>query len=155
MGEFLKDNLPDPVSYFDSEGMTLKGPGSAKWKTTACHFHGGSDSMRVNTQTGAWVCMACAVKGGDVLAHHMQAHGLEFIDAARALGAWQDDGKPNAQHRPTPLSARAAMSMLAVEASLIAYVAGSIHCGVQLTEEDRARVYLAGSRITTINEAFQ
>jgi hypothetical protein len=34
--------------------------------------------------------MACCAKGGDVLAFHMQRYGLSFIDAAKALGAWED-----------------------------------------------------------------
>lgn len=155
MGEFVKDNLPDPVSYFEAEGLKLTGPRSSKWRTTECHFHGGSDSMRVNTQTGAWVCMACAVKGGDVLGHHMQAHGLDFIDAAKALGAWHDDGKPNAQYRPKPLPAGDALRVLAFESNLVAIAAGNIHYGVTLTDEDRGRVLLAAIRITTIQEAFQ
>ena len=50
--------------------------------------------MRVNTQTGAYCCMAgCGARGGDVLAYHMAAHGLAFVDAAKALGAWIDDGR--------------------------------------------------------------
>lgn len=155
MGEYLKENLPDPVSYFESEGMVLKGPRSSQWKTTACHFHGGSDSMRVNGKTGGWVCMACGVKGGDVLAHHMQEHGMDFIDAAKALGAWVDDDKPNGQHRPKPLSAGAALSMLSEESNLIAIAGANIYNGVQLTGADRARVYLAANRIATVQETFQ
>jgi hypothetical protein len=65
---FDRTLLPDPVTYFENQGLTLKGPRSAKWKTTTCNFHGGSDSMRVNVATGAWVCMSCGEKGGDVLA---------------------------------------------------------------------------------------
>lgn len=156
MGEFLKDHLPDPVSYFESEGLTLKGPRSAKWKTTECHFHGGSDSMRVNTATGAWVCMACAEKGGDVLSHHMKAHEVDFVTAAKALGAWHDDGKTNTEHhRPKPLPAGDALRLLAEESNLIAIAGGNIFNGVQLTDADRARVYLAANRIAIITEAFQ
>ena len=67
MGEFMRDRLPDPVSFFEAEGLTLTGPG--KWKTTRCDFHDGSDSMRVNSESGAWRCMNCGAKGGDVLAY--------------------------------------------------------------------------------------
>ena len=94
------DRLPDPASYFESQGLKLTGPRSAKWKTTECAFHGGSDSMRVNVHSGGWVCMACGAKGGDVLAYQMAAHGLEFVDAAKALGAWVDDGRPHTPQRP-------------------------------------------------------
>lgn len=92
MGEFIKDRLPDAVSYFEAEGVPMVGPG--RWKTGPCHFHGGSDSLRVHVQTGAFRCMACGVKGGDVLAYTMQRHGIEFVDAARSLGAYVEDGKP-------------------------------------------------------------
>lgn len=56
MNSFDRAALPDTESYFEAEGFDLKGPG--KWKTTRCDFHGGSDSMRVNTEGGGWVCMA-------------------------------------------------------------------------------------------------
>ena len=39
--------------------------------------------------TGAFRCMVCGAKGGDVLAFYMLRHGLRFIDAAKALGAWE------------------------------------------------------------------
>ena len=83
---FDRTLLPDPLTYFENRGMTLKGPRSAKWKTTTCNFHGGSDSMRVNVATGAWVCMSCGEKGGDVLAYEIKDSGREFVDAAKALG---------------------------------------------------------------------
>jgi len=153
MGEFIKDRLPDPETYFESEGLVLVGKGI--WRTTECHFHGGSDSMRINTASGGWACMACAIKGGDVLAYHIQAHGLDFIDAAKALGAWHDDGNPSLPQRPKPLSARAALQVLALEATLIAIAAGNIARGCQLTNNDRARVLLAGRRINIMTEAFQ
>jgi len=88
---FNRDVLPSPADYFELQGMSLKGPHSAKWKTTNCNFHGGSDSMRVNVATGAWLCMNCHVKGGDVLAYEMTASGRDFVDAAKALGLDQRD----------------------------------------------------------------
>ena len=94
---FDRTLLPDPVTYFENQGLTLKGPRSAKWKTTVCNFHGGSDSMRVNVATGAWVCMSCGEKGGDVLAYEIKDGGREFVDAAKALGCWVDDGRPQVQ----------------------------------------------------------
>ena len=85
MGNFIRDHLPDPISYFEAEGLALRGPG--KWRTTRCEFHDGSDSMRVSTETGGWVCMACGEKGSDVMAYAMRRHGLEFVEAARREGA--------------------------------------------------------------------
>ena len=152
MGTFSRENLPEPIAYFEAEGLKLAGKG--KWRTTECTFHGGSDSMRVNTRTGAWVCMSCNAKGGDVLAHFMAEHGVDFISAAKLLGAWDDDGKLNKPHRPKPLSASAAIQALAFEATLAAIAAGNISAGVQLTETDRARLYVAAQRIQTILGCF-
>ena len=98
---FSRTLLPDPATYFEVRGQELSGSRGSKWKTTSCIFHGGSDSMRINTATGAWVCMACNEKGGDVLAYQMAATGAEFVDAAKAIGAWVDDGKPY-----TPIGSR-------------------------------------------------
>ena len=152
MGEFLRDRLSDPISYFEAEGLTLQGKG--KWRTTTCSFHGGSDSMRINTATGAWVCMSCNAKGGDVLAHFMAEHGVDFITAAKVLGAWDDSGKPDKVHRPKPLPARQAISVLAFESTLTAVAAGNIANGVVLTDADRARLRVAAKRINTISGAF-
>ena len=40
---FDRRNLPDAVSYYESEGLKLTSRG--KWRTTECKFHGGSDAM--------------------------------------------------------------------------------------------------------------
>lgn len=149
---FQREHLPDSASYFEGEGLQLKGPG--KWKTTSCNFHGGSDSMRVNLASGAWVCMSCGEKGGDVLAYHMQAHGLEFVDAAKALGCWVDDGKPQRPQKPAPLPPRAALQVIAFEATLAAVAAGNVAHGVTLSEPDRFRLLTAAGRINRLVEAY-
>lgn len=150
---FDRERLPDTTSYFEGEGLKLSGPG--KWKTTACAFHGGSDSMRINMASGAWVCMSCSAKGGDVLSYHMQAHSLEFIDAAKALGCWVDDGKPQRPQKPAPLPPRAALQVIAIEATLAAVGAGNVARGVALTETDRLRLFTAAGRINRLVEAYQ
>lgn len=155
MGDFIKDLLPAPGAYYSDQGLTLKGPKSAKWRTTSCHFHGGSDSMRINTVNGAFVCMAgCGARGGDVLAYHMAAHGLDFIAAAKALGAWRDDGKPSQRYRPRPLPAMDALRVLAFESTFTAIAAGNIARGVMLNDADRSRLLLAARRISYITEIF-
>jgi hypothetical protein len=45
--------------------------------------------LRVFFESGAFRCMACGARGGDVLAFFMQRHGVPFIAAAKALGAWE------------------------------------------------------------------
>ena len=150
---FDRRNLPDAVSYYESEGLKLTSRG--KWRTTECKFHGGSDSMRINTDSGAFACMAgCGARGGDVLAYHMAQHGLEFVEAAKALGAWIDDGRPAPQHKPTPLSPRQALEVLAAEANLVAIAAGNMAQGVHLTIAERQRLLTASNRITRLVEVF-
>jgi hypothetical protein len=149
---FDRNLLPDSTAYFEQHGLRLAGLG--KWKTTACQFHGGSDSMRINVASGGWCCMNCGAKGGDVLAYAMQLSGLEFVEAAKQLGAWVDDGKPVHQHRPTPLSPRAALQVMVFEATVVAVAAGNVAHGVSLTDTDRARVMAAAGRINRLVEGF-
>ena len=149
---FERDRLPDAESYYQSHGLKLDGKG--KWRTTECRFHGGSDSMRINAHTGAFVCMAgCGAKGGDVLAYEMADTGTDFVTAAKALGAWVDDGRP-APSRPTAIPPRDALQILATEANLVAVAAGNVAHGVKLTQIDLDRVMQAASRITFIAEVF-
>ena len=150
---FDRRNLPDAVSYYESEVLKLTSRG--KRRTTECQFHGGSDSMRINTESGAFACMAgCGARGGDVLAYHMAQHGLEFVEAAKALGAWIEDGRPATQHKPTPLSPRQALEVLAAECNLVAIAAGNMAQGVHLTIAERQRLLTASNRITRLVEVF-
>lgn len=151
---FNREHLPDPIAYFEGQGLKLSSRG--KWRTAECTFHGGRDSMRINTASGAFVCMAgCGARGGDVLAYHMAVNGLEFVAAAKALGAWTDDGKPAApRQRPTPLSPRHALEVLAVECNLVAVAAANLAHGVALTATDLQRLLAAAGRIIKVTEGF-
>ena len=150
---FDRNHLPDPASYFEAEGLKLDGRG--KWRTTECKFHGGSDSMRINLASGGYCCMSCGEKGGDVLAYHMVAHGLEFVDAAKALGAWVDDGRPVQQHKPAPLPPRAALQVIGFEASLAAIAAANVAKGVALSAVDLSRLLTAANRIMRLVEVYE
>lgn len=150
---FDRDRLPEPIGYF--EGQALKLSKRGKWRTTECRFHGGSDSMRINTATGAWVCMSCGAKGGDVLAYEITAHGVDFVTAAKALGAWVEDGKPEPNRKPAPLPPRSALEVLAFETTLTAVAAGNLAHGVALSTKDRARLMIAANRINKLAEAYQ
>lgn len=149
---FDRNHLPDPASYFEAEGLKLDGRG--KWRTTECKFHDGSDSMRINLASGGWCCMSCNAKGGDVLAYHMQAHGLEFVEAAKALGAWVDDGRPVQPQKPAPLPPRAALQVIGFEANLAAIAAANIARGVALSDVDLSRLLTAANRITRLVEVY-
>lgn len=85
---FNRDRLPQPAEFYVGEGIKLLGGGA--WRSALCPFHKDKNpSMRVFLATGAFRCMVCGAKGGDVLAFYMLRHGLRFIDAAKALGAWE------------------------------------------------------------------
>lgn len=85
---FKRDLLPRPAEYFRSQGLLLTGAG--EWKNARCPFHNDTKpSLRVRLDTGGFRCMVCGVKGGDVLAFHMQRYGLRFHEAAKQLGAWE------------------------------------------------------------------
>jgi CHC2 zinc finger len=153
MGEFIKERLPDPVQFFADEGVPLTGQG--RWKTGPCHFHDGSDSLRVNTSTGGWVCMACGVKGGDVLAYLIERDGLGFVAAAKALGAYVDDGKPHScPARPTILPARDAMQLIAIEWLITVCVIAKIRAGLIPSDADWLRFVEAAGRAQTLAEEF-
>lgn len=87
-GSFQKDRLPSPPSYFESVGLKLKGRGA--WRQALCPFHDDTKaSLQVQYSFGAFCCLACGAKGGDVLAFHRLKTGLGFKEAAIQLGAWR------------------------------------------------------------------
>ncbi|WP_246072730.1 CHC2 zinc finger domain-containing protein [Extensimonas perlucida] len=126
--------------------------GRGKWRTAPCNFHGGSDSLRVNSETGAWVCMAgCGARGGDVLAYHRALTGKSFVEAAKDLGAWVGGDVP-AHARPAPFPARDALELLAREAALVALAACTLARGEALSEHDKQRLLQAAARVSTVAE---
>ena len=148
---FDRNRLPDPTIYYETQGLKLTGSG--EWRTTRCVFHGGSDSMRIVVKSGGFKCMACGARGGDVVAYHMAMHCLSFVEAAKDLGAWINDAAP-IRTRPTPLSPRDALIILAPEVFLIASLASSICRGCQINEADCCRIMEAHNRIQRIAEIF-
>lgn len=86
---FNRNLLPTPGEYYREQGLKLTGGG--EWKSAICPFHGDKNpSLRLRLDSGGFRCMACGVHGGDVLAFHMQLHKLNFMSAARALGALEE-----------------------------------------------------------------
>lgn len=147
---FNRDHLPDPQDYYENTaGLKLMGRGP--WRTTRCEFHGGSDSMRISLKSGGFMCMSCGEKGGDVLAYHQHANSLEFIDAAKALNAWADDGQPST-YRPSPVSARTMLEVIAFEVQIVALMAADLAKGIAISELDKHRLFEAASRIIRVAE---
>jgi CHC2 zinc finger len=154
MGEYRRDLLPDPLPFFEAEGVPLTGPG--RWKTGPCHFHGGSDSLRVNTQSGGWCCMNCDAKGGDALAYAMQRYGLEFVQAARMLGAYVEDGRPHrGPARATTLTARESMELAAQEILIALLVISGIRAGVTPNQGDWDRFVSSARRLEMLASEYR
>ena len=153
MAEFKKHNLPDPISYYESEGLKLDG--HTVWRTTKCEFHGGRTTMRINTSNGAFICMAgCGARGGNVLDYHMAAHVMNFKDAAKALGAWEEDGKPDQRsYRTSRISAHDLLRVIQIELYVCALVlSDSVHKGIK--ESDLQRFIDAASFIIYVAEVY-
>jgi CHC2 zinc finger len=151
--KFVRDRLPDWTGYAARFGITLIHKG--KWRSVLCPFHDDHHpSMRVNTESGGWVCMSCGVSGGDVLAFHMARHGMEFMAAARALGAVIGGAAPAQSLRPSKLSARDGLELLYHDALLVWVAAGTLSQGFALTDGDRADLGAAMRRILIVREAM-
>jgi DNA primase len=86
-GKFSRALLPSAIQYHEQQGTILKGGG--QWRDAICPFHPDTKpSLRINVERGAYRCMVCGARGGDVLAFHMHLHSMPFIAACQALGAW-------------------------------------------------------------------
>ena len=84
---FDRARLPRPSEYYRQQGLKLTGGG--EWKNAIYPFHDDSKpSLRLRLDTGWFRCMVCGAHGGDVLAYHMQSHGLTFKAVAQQLGSW-------------------------------------------------------------------
>lgn len=80
--------LPSPVTYLQSQQIPFKGAG--QWLDVLCPFHDDtSPSLRMHSERGSFKCMACGEKGGDLIAFHMKRTGLGFVEACKAIGAWE------------------------------------------------------------------
>lgn len=144
-----REALPSIEDYCESHGLPLDGRG--KWRTGPCRVHGGSDSLRCNTESNGWVCMSCGASGGDALALHQAITGLDFVDAAKGLGAWIDDGKPGPS-RPAPFSARDALAVLKTDLLFITIVIGDVRRGVIPAEADWQAFTQAAGRVIRVAE---
>jgi hypothetical protein len=147
----VRERMPGTLEIRERYGHRTSGRG--KWLTGECPFHGGSDSLRVNTETNGWCCMACGAKGGDALAYVMQLDGLGFVDAAKQLGCWEDapDGRVPRNPRPAGLSAGDALHLLREEARLVGVAAAMVGAGQRLADTERQRVLEAVGRINLIS----
>lgn len=150
---FDRGSLPEPLAYYEAQGLSFQ-ERRGRWRTTACPFHGGSDSLRINVATGAFVCMAgCGARGGDLVAFHMALHGVAFTEAARALGAWTETGEPHRPRRPKALPAHEALELIERESLVVALEAARMANGHPITNEIKARLLRAAAAIHHAREA--
>lgn len=79
--------LPSPTTYYELQGIKLIGRG--EWRSALCPFHEDrSPSLRINTQSGGFICMACNTRGGDIIAFHQKRFNTSFKSACADLGGW-------------------------------------------------------------------
>jgi hypothetical protein len=151
MGKFTRENLPDPLSYYLGQGLILNGKGTQR--STGCTFHGSRNTLGINIVTGAFLCRAgCGAHGGDVLDYHRAAYGMGFVEAAKALGAYQDNGNPHTgSTRPTSIPARDLLKMVAHELTVITMLI-SDSLGGRLTDPGFERYLQASARVIYVAE---
>lgn len=100
--------------------------------------------------------MSCGAKGGDVLAYHMQRHDLQFVDAARVLGAYVGDASPGmVRAKPATLPARDAMQLAAFELQLAMVVISDIKAGVIPSEGDWQRFLICAGRVGALAAEYR
>lgn len=152
-GAFIRDALPGWHRYADDHGLTLQGRG--KWLSVLCDFHADTEpSMRVNTETGGWICMSCGAKGGDVLSHYMQRIGADFVQAAKDLGAWNEAAVPRAAGKPRTLSAADAMQVVRHELLVLFVVIADVRAGVIPNDADWHRFTQGAGRIDALAQEY-
>jgi hypothetical protein len=94
----------------------------------------------------------CGAKGGNVLDYHRAAHGMGFVEAIKALGAYQDDGNTyTGSTRPTAIPARALLQLVADEL-LICVMALADALNGRMKDADFERLCVAVRRVTFISE---
>jgi len=149
----IKDRLPEPLGYYSGMGLNIQGK-RGKWRRANCPFCQSRDNFNLDTSTGGFHCWSCPAKGGDVLAFHRAFAGLGFIEAAKDLGAWEEDpNRPqHANHRPAPFTPRQALQVLASDLAYCAVCLGNTAQGVELTDAERLQFMESVGRILTIKE---
>ncbi|MFT3804958.1 MAG: toprim domain-containing protein [Burkholderiaceae bacterium] len=94
-----RDCLPSISDYLASRGIAVKGRGRQRRADCPLADHGHRFGFSINEEQGLWHCFACDA-GDDVINLHMRLTGAGFLDAARELGALQDDDSPAARVQP-------------------------------------------------------
>lgn len=87
---YRRDLLPDPREYYRRHLHALRITGN--WASARCPFHEDRNpSLSVDIVHGGFVCFGCGAKGRHVLDFHCRFHDMDFVTAAKDLGAWEVD----------------------------------------------------------------
>jgi len=89
-GFFRREAVLPAAVFYAKELPRLSRP-SRGWAKATCVFHHPDrhPSLSVNLATGGFRCFSCGAKGGDVIDFVMQRDGVDFVTAAKSLGAWE------------------------------------------------------------------
>jgi len=82
-------SLPTPLAYLEQRQLLKRRP-RGEWVSIPCPAHkGGAESnpsLRVSLLDAHFRCMACGVRGGDIIALHRLLTGASFAQAVSELG---------------------------------------------------------------------
>ncbi len=152
---FVRENLLDPVSYFEGRGQKIVGKHGKRFRTS-CAIHGGdSETLSVLREDGGFNCFSCGAKGGNIVDYAMQADGVDFVTACKSLGAWVDDGHPLTPKCPKPIPRNVAMVILEFETLLNRIEDMHFARYIVPTLETHNRLLVATERIEQITEVFK
>ena len=90
---FRPECIPPATAFFEQQLGPLARPNRKGWMRVlrGCPFHESKSKKSFFVHlSGGYYCFGCGACGGDIISFLMRRDHLSFIDAARALGAWED-----------------------------------------------------------------
>lgn len=97
---------PPQVFYARELDGRLSRPNHAGWSSAPCPFHKSesrgnkkSTAFAIRCDSGAFICLSCGAKGGDIVSFIMLRDGLSFREAAQKLNAWDSAPSPETMRR--------------------------------------------------------
>jgi len=95
--------LPAPRDFYEAELGELRRSSLSWYRPKAgCPFHPSKSktSFSVNLDSGGG-CFSCGAHGGDLIAFVRLRYNLNFVEACKRLGCWEENGK-HPKQRPGP-----------------------------------------------------
>ena len=92
---FNRSALPMPIVGLDRLGIKAGKANRGGFWVLCCPFHKDgrekNPSLHLQQVTGHYRCHACGAKGGNILDFYRAVTGKSFKNAARELGAWEEN----------------------------------------------------------------